>query len=218
MRKRSSVIAVVSLSVCLLAGLCLLACGVAGAVRTRRVTAQYQRTQGRYTAARPYSDGGDPPTYQLLYTYTVDGQSYTVATDYGVGAGELPRPGQVRSILYNPLQPAQAVLQGADHSHILVLVGLLFITVPGLFLFFVFLSTPGGSRVPSQAPDILISLVLIVLALGIFYAQAGTLAPRAVFACWNIWMLVPVLFLAVGAGRLIGCLFTLAKKPSSRPR
>lgn len=215
MRKRNAVIAIILLSLCLLAGLGLLGSGVADAMRVRRITAQYQRTQGRYTAARPYSNDGDSPTYQLFYTYTVDGRTYTVATDYGVGASQLPRPGQVRSILYDPLQPAQAVLDGPNHSHILVLVGLLFVAVPGLFLFFLFLSTPGGRRVPPKAVDVLISLILIVIALGIFYAQAGTLAPQAILAAWNIWMLIPVLFLVVGAGRLLFCLFASFKKSSS---
>ena len=69
--------------------------------------------------------------------------------------------------------------------------------VTGLSVF-LFLSTERGSHVRQTSIDRCIGVIFIVLALGIFYAQAGTLSPRAILASFNLWMLVPLLFIAVG--------------------
>lgn len=198
MRKRGKAVAAALLILCVLAGLGMLAGGIADTVHLRRTTAHYQRTQGYLTDVQPYTTHREQPSYQLFYAYTVAGQSYTVATDYGVAAAQLPAPGSTHSILYDPQQPARSVVDGPNHTHLLVLVGLLFISVPGIFLLFLFLSTERGSHVRQTSIDRCIGVIFIVLALGIFYAQAGTLSPRAILASFNLWMLVPLLFIAVG--------------------
>ena len=198
-------IAVVLLALCVLAGLVMFGYGVADTVHLRRTTAHYQSTQGYLADVRPYASSRGQASYQLLYAYTVDGWAYTVATDYGVTAANLPQPGTPHAILYDPRQPAQALVEGPNHTHLLILVGLLFISVPGVFL--LFLSTERGRRVRQTSIDRCIGVLFIVLALGIFYAQAGTLAPQAIWASFQLWMLIPLLFIITGLLCLTRSLF-----------
>lgn len=79
------------LGICLIVGILMLFFGINGKIELDRCIKGYAVTEGylidtevyieRSTSTRRHRSN----TYQLTYIYEVDGQEYTVKTDYGTG-------------------------------------------------------------------------------------------------------------------------------------
>ena len=117
--KAHRVLSAVLIFGCLAIGIVLLAVGIRGSVLQHRQTAGYQTADGAFADYTVYSSDRDGTTYQLIYLYTVEGETYSVATDYGTGS--IPEIGSTKTILYNPDNPEEAVLAGVNR-HMLTLV------------------------------------------------------------------------------------------------
>lgn len=92
--------------------------GIKGKIELDRRIKGYAVTEGylidtevyieRSTSTRRHRSN----TYQLTYIYEVDGQEYTVKTDYGTGS--VPALGSAKEIYYNPKAPQEAVISGTN--------------------------------------------------------------------------------------------------------
>ena len=106
------IITSVLVAISLIAGVFFLFFGVKGSVEWNNRTKNYKETVGYYANYRVYTTDKYKPvrkhtfriynqnSYQLTYSYTVDGKEYTVSTDYGVG--NLPNRGSPEKIFVQP--------------------------------------------------------------------------------------------------------------------
>lgn len=117
--------------ICLLIGIVLISIGIRDVVSDS--TKGYEKTTGRLVDYTLYEAGGydaarkteSADTYRLIYSYTVNGEAYTLSTDYGTSF--VPSVGSETEILYNPENPGEAVVDGPNQSgNQLIFIGLFF--------------------------------------------------------------------------------------------
>ena len=133
-KKRQGAFSVLFLALpalCLIIGIVLFSLGIRNTVSDR--TKGYEKTTGRLVDYTLYEAGGydaarkteTANTYRLIYNYTVNGETYTLSTDYGTSI--VPSFGSEAEILYNPENPGEAVVGGPNQSgNQLILIGLFF--------------------------------------------------------------------------------------------
>lgn len=116
---------------CLIIGIVLVSLGIRNAVSDS--TKGYEKTTGYLVDYTLYEAGGydaarkteSADTYRLIYSYTVNGEAYTLSTDYGTSI--VPSVGSETEILYNPENPGEAVVGGPNQSgNQLIFIGLFF--------------------------------------------------------------------------------------------
>lgn len=125
-------------ALCLIIGIVLFSLGIRNTVSDR--TKGYEKTTGRLVDYTLYEAGGydaarkteTADTYRLIYNYTVNGETYTLSTDYGTSI--VPSFGSETEILYNPENPGEAVVGGPNQSgNQLIFIGLFFALGAALF-------------------------------------------------------------------------------------
>ena len=127
---------------CLILGMGLFVEGSIEKVKFNKKTEGYESVEGYYIDHELYSEAKTTgrrqkqETYALIYAYSVEGQEYTVKTDYGTGV--LPVYGAAKEIHYNPSNPAEAVVSGTNGPIIMIFIGLMFVLIPSVFIFFLF--------------------------------------------------------------------------------
>lgn len=191
---------------CFIAGICMLFFGISGAVRQDQITKNYDTIDGYFSDYSVYSSDEDGTTYRLTYSYVLNYQEYTVSTDYGVGS--IPEPGSVKTIKYNPENPEEAVIVGSNSNGFLILMGILFTFVP-LFITYGALTTFGYlQNFPVKIIDIGIGVFFTVMGVGIIYLQAGGFSIKETVASLSFWIVIPLLFIAVGIYQTVRSIFS----------
>lgn len=118
-------------ALCLIIGIVLFSLGIRNTVSDK--AKGYEKTTGRLVDYTLYEAGGydaarktqTADTYRLIYSYTVNGETYTLSTDYGTSI--VPSFGSEAEILYNAENPGEAVVGGPNQSgNQLILIGLFF--------------------------------------------------------------------------------------------
>lgn len=117
------------LSLFVLIGIGLVIFGVVLRSRVNEKKGYYQTTVGQVTDMESYySDDGN--TYYPVYSYTVDGQEYTLESS--TGYGDPPDIGSHDTVWYNPYAPYDAFVGGDDIGNSLpVIIGIMFIGIAG---------------------------------------------------------------------------------------
>ena len=125
-------------ALCLIIGIVLFSLGIRNTVSDK--AKGYEKTTGRLVDYTLYEAGGydaarkteTADTYRLIYNYTVNGETYTLSTDYGTSI--VPSFGSEAEILYNPENPGEAVVGGPNQSgNQLIFIGLFFALGGALF-------------------------------------------------------------------------------------
>ena len=134
-------------ALCLIIGIVLFSLGIRNTVSDQ--TKGYEKTTGRLVDYTLYEAGGydaarkteTADTYRLIYNYTVNGETYTLSTDYGTSF--VPSFGSETEILYNPKNPGDSVIGGPNQSgNHLIFICLFFALGGALF----FRRSCGGGR------------------------------------------------------------------------
>lgn len=107
-------------ALCLIIGIVLFSLGIRNTVSDK--AKGYEKTTGRLVDYTLYEAGGydaarkteTADTYRLIYSYTVNGETYTLSTDYGTSI--VPSFGSETEILYNAENPGEAVVGGPNQS------------------------------------------------------------------------------------------------------
>ena len=202
--KAHRVLSAVLIFGCLAIGIVLLAVGIRGSVLQHRQTAGYQAADGAFADYTVYSSDRDGTTYQLIYLYTVEGETYSVATDYGTGS--IPEIGSTKTILYNPDNPEEAVLAGVNRHMLTLVLGGMFTLVPLVFILG-WLSAGGHlARFSVDLLGLVIGLVFAVLGVGFYYLMAGSFSIAAAFSAAGFWVVIPLLMAAAGIWQVVRCL------------
>ena len=196
----------------ILCGIAMLAFGISGSFQRSRDTKYYETTEGYFIDYRIYSSTRKSTSYQLIYAYQVDGEQYTVATD--LGTSYIPEKGSARIIQYNPENPAQAVLSGANQYAFLILMGVFFILVP-TFIGMGALSVFGRlKRTGLNLLDVGIGVFFVLAGGGVFFFQASSLPAKEFFRSFGPWILIPILFLLIGIYQIIRSIRNIKKRAS----
>lgn len=198
--------------ICVIIGVILLYMGISGANRLSKSTEHYVRTDGYFTEYMLYSESAydhiknkhTAATYLLTYSYFADGVEYRITTDYATAV--IPEYNSVKQIRYDPDNPEKAVISGAGSNSALILVGIMFVTVPviicvgGLFYFgvitkgFEFLGFAMGT-------------VLTVIGYGAIYALTDGFSIVKAFQKVGPVSIIPAALIVAGIYQMIKCLF-----------
>ena len=167
-------------------------------------------TDGYFVDYNIYDVDEDGTTYQLVYTYEVEGNQYKTATDYGVGS--IPEINSVRKVKYNPNNPSEAVLSGTNRSNFLIFFGAFF-TLGGMVFALGALHIKGvfdGFRF--DVIGTFLGFVFLIIGIGIILLQLGTVSSLIeVIQSFGFWIFVPIMFIIIGVFQIVKCLFVKRK-------
>lgn len=187
---------------CLFIGVGLFIEGSIEKISVHKKTKGYESVEGYYIDNELYSEAKTTgrrkkdATYSMIYAYTVEGQEYTVKTDYG--SGVLPEYGSVKTIRYNPLDPSQAVVSGTNGPIIMIFIGLMFILVPSVFIIFTLVIKGTFDRLKINVMDIVAGGVLAIIGGGFIYIIADGFSLRRLWALAGPVSLIPLMMFIVG--------------------
>lgn len=162
----------------------------------------YESTTGYYVDKEIYSEAKHigkqhkQATYALIYAYTVNGIEYVTKTDYGTEA--IPYYGSEKIIYYNPVNPSEAMIGGTNSSDGLMLGGMFFILIPGVFLLVWLVANGVFDKLTFNIMDVVIGVVFFVLGVGMIYVIAGGFSLSELFMLAGPMALIPIMFLFVG--------------------
>lgn len=173
--------------------------GITSTIRYKEKTEDYESVEGYYKEYERHERNsvrrGRRYTYYLIYEYHVDGVAYTVKTDYG--SGVIPEVGTPKEILYNPANPAEAVITGVNGPKTMLFVGLMFIMVPSVMVL-AFLAAIGKlGNLGFNIMDIIIGFVMLVFGFGFLYFMADGFSIIELFKRFGPFALIPLMFIVV---------------------
>lgn len=202
------------LSVSFICGIIMLFFGIKETTELGIRTKGYVETEGYLSDYTVYSAYDDGTTYRLVYTYTVSGTEYTVSTDYGTGM--LPPMNAARKIMYDPADPAKAVVVGGSSNAMLMFGGVMFTAVPVVIFLGILVIT---GRLDISGFDFLgfiIGIVLIAVSYIVIYIINGSLSLVKAFEHMGFLTAIPVMLIAAGAFVVIKTVFLGIKERSKR--
>lgn len=202
------------LSVSFICGIIMLFFGIKETTELGIRTKGYVETEGYLSDYTVYSADDDETTYRLIYAYTVDGTEYTVSTDYGTGT--IPPMNTARKIMYDPADPAKAVVVGGSSNAMLMFGGVMFTAVPVVIFLGILVIT---GRLDISGFDFLgfiIGIVLIAVSYIVIYIISGSLSLVKAFEHMGFLTAIPAMLIAAGAFVIIKTVFLGIKERSKR--
>lgn len=203
--QKVKLISILMCSAALIIGLILLIAGIRDLSLENKNTKNWETTEGTLVDYELYRDAyydaakrtEHAATYTLIYKYEVDEQGYILRSQMATSA--VPSVGTTRDIRYNPGYPEESVLSGDATGSAMILIGIMFIVIPGL----IGLGFAGVlQNLKMNITDFIFGAVLIGLTTGSVYLIAGSLKPAKVFEffsdSFNPMLLIPVLLFAAG--------------------
>ncbi len=164
-------------------------------------------------------------TYYLTYKYFVNGESYTVTSDYTTAF--VPSVNEEIQILYDSENPSKAVIGGTGkRSTYLTMIGIFFIlgSVPFLFAFLPHKETEKKdkkkkAKTSVNVAGVLFGSIIAVVGYGAISIICGTLSPVGILnyidSSFVLPMLIPFLMIGVGLFSVITSIF-FNKKTNKR--
>lgn len=202
------------LSVSFICGIVMLFFGIKETTELGIRTKGYVETEGYLSDYAVYSSDDDGTTYRLIYAYTVDEMEYTVSTDYGTGT--IPPMNTARKIMYDPADPAKAVVAGGSSNAMLMFGGVMFTAVPVVIFLGILVIT---GRLDISGFDFLgfiIGIVLIAVSYIVIYIISGSLSLVKAFEHMGFLTAIPAMLIAAGAFVIIKTVFLGIKERSKR--
>lgn len=196
---------------CFSLGVVMLFFGIRDTYRFFQATKGYVTTDGVFSDYEIYSDNGAEVTYQLTYTYRVDGIVYTIKTDYGTDY--IPDRNSVREVRYNSNHPEEAVLVGSNNKNILIYFGAFFTLVSLTFVMAIFTTLGYFDKCRIDVMQTYIGVVFLIVGIGVICFQTGiTGSVVKSIQSLGIFIMVPILFIIVGGMQIIKGVFSRDKK------
>lgn len=202
------------LSVSFICGIVMLFFGIKETTELGIKMKGYVETEGYLSDYAVYSSDDDGTTYRLIYAYTVDEMEYTVSTDYGTGT--IPPMNTARKIMYDPADPAKAVVAGGSSNAMLMFGGVMFTAVPVVIFLGILVIT---GRLDISGFDFLgfiIGIVLIAVSYIVIYIISGSLSVVKAFEHMGFLTAIPAMLIAAGAFVIIKTVFLGIKERSKR--
>lgn len=211
---KNKIAAIVLITICLLIGIICLVLGIKKTIELNKQIQNYQTVDAYfvdYEIFNPDRDKDESPTYRLIYKYQVNGKDYTIKTDYGINI--IPDKNETREVKYNPLNPEEAILSGANSTYFLIYFGAFFL-ISDMFFIMGILSKKGlFSNFKIDVTALYGGIAFIIIGIGIIFLIIGiTGSIQKSIKYLGIWNMVPILFIAVGLLFIIKCLKMRFKK------
>ena len=222
MGNRGRIIKSAMIILALLIGIFLMYFGISGTIKLNGNSKNFEKVEGYLIDYSLYSEGeydradgsSTNDTYTLIYKYVVNGQEYTLSTEYGTGI--IPEKGSVQEIRYNPKNPNEAIIVGFNSNHYLIFAGFFFIAVPLHMVLNYLFSIGWFKKVPSELMAAWTGLYFIVIGCGVMYLATGQNSIKGViehlFSSFHLILLVPILFIVLGTYFIIRSLFSTGKQ------
>lgn len=219
MSKKTKVITIALILITFICGILILCAGIGRNYKTNKTIKNYISTEGYLMGYIPNPDNrinsvknrSNAPSYKLVYNYVVDGQEYSIATDYSTGI--LPKIGSSKEIKYNPSAPDKAVIMGTNG---IIPIGIFFIVIPLIFLSALLLNS--SKKVSIDMIGFMIGLSLIICSYGVLYIVTGQVSIKGIVdfysSSFTVPLLIPIVLIVGGVCFLIYSLF-FSKKDSS---
>lgn len=199
----------------LIIGIVCLYFGIRDTYKLNKISKEYVTTDAYFKDYKIYNTSKkDGTTYELIYTYKVDGEQYTVTTDYGVRY--IPEINSIREVKYNPNNHSEAILVGTNTSNFLIYFGAFF-TLGGMVFVLAALYIKGVfNNVKIDVIGTYCGIVFIVIGIGFLLFYNGITSSFAdTIKALGLWILIPILFIVVGTFQTIKCLFFKSKDIST---
>ncbi len=131
----------------------------------------FSSVKGKFIGAKVFSSDEGNNTYELYYSYIVNGTEYNISTNYGTIV--FPEIGEIKTIMYNPSNPNEAFLTGMGPSIFLLLLGCTFTFMTTAFWI------KSSSSIKQKTKDFLFNgimgLVFLFIGIGLYiYLSDGS--------------------------------------------
>ncbi len=190
---------IVSTVLCVLAfaiGIFLLFIGVKDVISLSAKTKDWFESPGYFREYRKIGEDNDgKPLYKLKYVYYAGGEEYFVETEYT--SGVIPNLDSERLVIWNPENPADAIIKGGTATAGYIFGGLIFILVPGIMAAISAFAS-GKFKITQKSIDFGSGAVIFIMGEIFLYIMGGSLLPFAAFESIGPLAIIPTLLSTVG--------------------
>ena len=180
----------------LLTGIVLLFFGIKDSVSLAIKTKDWFEAPGYFRDCSVYNVNSEGKTlYRLCYVFYSGGAEYFVETDYG--SEVVPEIDSVRTVLYEPENPKNAVLKGGTASATYLAIGFMFTFIP-LFMIIVWLWINGKIKLHVNVFDFTAGFLIFAVGELCVYMMGGSILPWKAFGSMGFLAIIPSLMIAVG--------------------
>lgn len=191
---------------CLIIGIILLIFGIRDTYRLNKATENYDTAEAFLSDDGTFDSNIKGGTHRLTYTYVVNGEIYTVSTDYETGA--IPESGSTRTVKYNPDNPEEAVLAGANGNKMMIYMGAFFVLVALVFIVTGLTVLGCFDKLKIDVMGAVFGLAFATVGSGIIAFAAGNAGSLSGgIKSFGPFILIPIIFVAVGVLTLFKALF-----------
>ena len=205
-------------SIFILVGILALNFGIQESQVYKEKVAMYKETEGIYIGYNLYSeaDYDSSATYSLEYAYEVNGNMYTVFTDYGTTS--IPVKGTKKTILYNPENPSEAIIEGNFSGNFATWFGVIFIIAPFIVIIPQKIGKIKDKKIKaalSYIGNILLNIGIIALGIGVYClicSSGNDYSIGAAFKLMGLCIIIPIAFVLAGTINLSYFIYQGLKK------
>lgn len=200
----------------LLTGIVLLFFGIKDSVSLAIKTKDWFEVPGYFRDSSVYNVNKDGETlYRLRYVFYSGGAEYFVETDYG--SQVVPEIDSVRTVLYEPENPENAVLKGGTVSATYLTIGFMFTFIP-LFMIIVWLWINEKINLHVKAFDFIAGFIIFAVGELCVYTMSGSAFPWKAFGSMGFLAIIPTLMIAVGILQMIKTVSNGKEKKNERKK
>jgi len=194
----------------LLAGIIFLFLGIKESVSLAIKTKDWFEAPGYFRDYSVYDvDSDGDITYRLKYVYYSGGAEYFFETDYG--SETVPEIDSVKTILYEPENPKNAVIKGGEASSVYLTIGVMFTAIP-LFMIICWLFVTGKVKLNVKILDFTAGFVLFLVGELFIYVMGGSFWIGSAVKSMGFLAIIPSILAIVGVIQMIKTVFAAVKE------
>lgn len=195
------IVIVLLFSAALIAGIVLLFLGIKDSVSLAIKTKDWFDAPGYFRDYSVYNiDDDGETTYRLCYAFYSGGSEYFVWTDYG--SGVIPEIDSVRTVIYEPENPENAVIKGGTASATYLTIGFMFTFIP-LFMIVCWLWINGKIKIHVNVFDFIAGFLIFAVGELCIYMLGGSVFPWKAFGSMGFLAVIPTIMVAVGVLQMV---------------
>lgn len=184
----------------LLAGFILLFLGIKDSIALAIKTKDWFDAPGYFRDYSIYDVDDGETTYRLRYVFYSGGAEYFVETDYG--SGVIPETDSVRTVLYEPENPQNAILKGGTASATYLTIGFMFTFIP-IFMIVCWLWINGKIKLHVKIFDFTAGFLIFAVGELCIFMMGGSVFPWKAFGSMGFLAIIPSIMVAVGILQMV---------------
>ena len=194
----------------LLAGIIFLFFGIKESVSLAIKTKDWFEAPGYFRDYSVYDvDSDGDITYRLKYVYYSGGAEYYIETDYG--SEIVPEIDSIKTILYEPENPKNAVIKGGEASSVYLTIGVMFTAIP-LFMIICWLFVTEKVKLNVKILDFTAGFVLFLVGELFIYVMGGSFWIGSAVKSMGFLAIIPSILAIVGVIQMIKTVFAAVKE------